>query len=376
MRGPLDPISVLLIEDNPAEARLVRELMAEIKTRAMRVEWADRLQDALAHLSRGGIDCVLLDLSLPDAHELDGLDRLLEGWPSIPVVVLTGLEDDDTAARAVRRGAQDYLFKGSVTSDALVRSVSYAIERNRLLEELRKALALRDWVLALTAHDLKSPLAAIRLYAESLQTQAAAGPLPDGLRLAEGLERIQAAVALMRSVVGDLSDAVRLHMGQTLDLRRDLCDIVALARRVIDARQGTSSRHRLSLTASVSEILGDWDAERLERVLTNLVDNAIRYSPEGGDVSLELTSKESLSGPWALIAIRDEGLGIPPADLPHIAQPFFRASNVRTLMPGTGIGLAGARGIAEQHGGTLAIESEEGRGTVVTLTLPLGGPLT
>jgi signal transduction histidine kinase len=337
----------------------------------MQVQWADRLEGGLAHLSRGGIDCVLLDLSLPDAHELEGLDRLLGGWPSIPIVVLTGLEDDNTAVQAVHRGAQDYLFKGSATSETLGRAVGYAIERQRLLEELRKALALRDWVLALTAHDLKSPLAAIHLYAESLQTQAAARPPADGLRLVEGLEKIQAAVALMGSVVGDLSDAVRLHMGHALDLHRDVCDVVALCRRVLDARQGTTTRHRLNLSTTLSELPGEWDAERLERVLTNLLDNAIRYSPEGGDVSVELTSEESPSGPWAVIAIRDQGVGIPLADLPHIAQPFYRGGNVRGVMPGTGIGLAGGRGIVEQHGGTIAIDSQEGRGTVVTISLPL-----
>lgn len=366
----LDLINVLLIEDNPAEARLVRELIADIQT-AMQVQWADHLEGGLAHLSRGGIDCVLLDLSLPDAHELEGLDRLLGGWPSIPIVVLTGLEDDHTAVQAVHRGAQDYLFKGSATSDTLGRAVGYAIERQRLLEELRKALALRDWVLALTAHDLKSPLAAIHLYAESLQTQAAARPPADGLRLAEGLEKIQAAVALMGSVVGDLSDAVRLHMGHALDLRRDVCDVVALCRRVLDAQQGTTTRHRLNLSTTLSALPGEWDAERLERVLTNLLDNAIRYSPEGGDVSVELTSEERSSGPWAVIAIRDQGVGIPPADLPHIGQPFYRGGNVRGVMPGTGIGLAGGRGIVEQHGGTIAIDSQEGKGTVVTISMPL-----
>jgi len=131
------PIKVLLIEDNPGDARLIQEMLAEVGTASFDLEWADRLSRGLERLARGDIDVLVLDLSLPDSPGVDAFTKTHIEAPTVPIVVLTGLDDEKVGVRAMREGGQDYLIKGQVDSNLLVRSIRYAIERQRLMEEVR-----------------------------------------------------------------------------------------------------------------------------------------------------------------------------------------------------------------------------------------------
>ncbi|HZT09226.1 MAG TPA: ATP-binding protein [Chloroflexota bacterium] len=135
------PFVALLIEDNPGDARLIREMLAELPSRSVEIEHANNLTTGLERIAAGGVDVVLLDLSLPEAQGLDTFHRARAAAPELPVIVLTGLADESLAIRAVHEGAQDYLFKGDVRGDLLFRSIRYAIERKRLLESERLARA-------------------------------------------------------------------------------------------------------------------------------------------------------------------------------------------------------------------------------------------
>jgi two-component system cell cycle sensor histidine kinase/response regulator CckA len=133
-------IRVLLIEDNPGDARLIREMLVEAKAARFDLECADRLSSGLERLAEGDIDVVLLDLGLPDSQGLDTLGKMLTEPPEVPIIViLTGLDDEALAVQAVRAGAQDYLVKGQVDSNLLVRSMRYAIGRKRAEEALRRS---------------------------------------------------------------------------------------------------------------------------------------------------------------------------------------------------------------------------------------------
>jgi len=133
--------NILLIEDNPADVRMIQELVAEVKNANLDLECVGRLSDGLIRLSYSGIDAVLLDLSLPDSHGLDTFSLLRSQVLETPVLLLTGLPDEDLAIQAVREGAQDYLVKGQIDGNLLVRAVNYAIERQRLVAQLYKARA-------------------------------------------------------------------------------------------------------------------------------------------------------------------------------------------------------------------------------------------
>jgi PAS domain S-box-containing protein len=127
-----EKIKILLIEDNPGDARLIKELLTAKGSAPFILEHADRLSIGLNRLAQGDIDVILLDLSLPDSQGLDGLNKICEQTPKVPVVVLSSLNDEAVAVNAVQEGAQDYLVKGNVDSDLLVRSLYYAMERQHL----------------------------------------------------------------------------------------------------------------------------------------------------------------------------------------------------------------------------------------------------
>jgi two-component system cell cycle response regulator len=136
-------LRVLIVEDNPAYARLVQETLRDAEPEGFAIETASLLSEAVTRLGRGGIDVVLMDLGLPDAKGADGFARISEQFPELPVVVLTGLDDEDMAMVVVSQGAQDYLVKGRAENDSLSRALRYAVERNRMQAELRQ-LAIVD----------------------------------------------------------------------------------------------------------------------------------------------------------------------------------------------------------------------------------------
>ena len=131
---------VLLIEDDCGDAGLIQEILSEGKTRPFDLECADRLSKGVKHLAEGSTDIVLLDLSLPDSQGLETLIKVHAQAPEVPIVVLTGLNEERIAIEAMQDGAQDYLVKGQVDSNLLVRTLNYAIERQQLRSELRTLL--------------------------------------------------------------------------------------------------------------------------------------------------------------------------------------------------------------------------------------------
>lgn len=131
-------IKILLIEDSAADVRLISEMLGEVGVSAFDLEWADSISQGLKRLSEEPFDALLLDLCLPDSYGMGTLERIVAGVPEIPVIVLTGLADDTLGVEAVHKGAQDYLVKGSVNADLLMRSIRYSIERKRLMTELHK----------------------------------------------------------------------------------------------------------------------------------------------------------------------------------------------------------------------------------------------
>ncbi len=253
----------------------------------------------------------------------------------------------------------------------LASRVSLALENARLYREAQHALQVRDDFLASIAHDLRSPLTTIKGYTQMLQVRLRCLDLPEVERLTEMLRRIDAAVGRMASFLTELLDLSRLRTGQPLELQREYVDLVALVQHLVMGHQQTAPAHRLSLVADVPELAGWWDRLRLERVLSNLLSNAVKYSPEGGEITVLVARQLDNGQEWAVIAVQDRGIGIPAEDLPRIFERFYRGRNVTGKIDGTGIGLATARGIVEQHGGTLTVQSTEGQGAVFTVRLPI-----
>ena len=242
----------------------------------------------------------------------------------------------------------------------------------------------KEEFLAAVAHDLKNPLVSIRGFAQLLRRQMARGQTPPPERVAEALGTIETTATRMAAQLDELLDVTGLQMQRSLELEHRPTDLVALARQAAAEHQHATERHRIVVEAAVSALVGLWDADRLRRVVDNLLGNALKYSPHGGDVVVTVAREQRAphagdapgagGGPgagWAVLQVRDYGMGIPAADLPHVFERFRRSGSVIGKIAGTGVGLAAARQIVEQHGGTIAVESVEGRGSTFTVRLPL-----
>jgi PAS domain S-box-containing protein len=232
------------------------------------------------------------------------------------------------------------------------------------------ALAQRDHVLAVVTHDLKNPLTAIHGWAQHLQQALDRAAIPATARLHRPLSRIVGLTSQMHAMLEELLDSARLQQGRPLCLDRHPTDLVAHIRQAVLEYSQMSEIHPVSFRATAPSLEGNWDAARLDRVIGNLLTNAIKYSPHGGPVDVAVSRQETAEGPEAVVDVRDRGIGIPAADVPHVFESFFRAGNVGRVT-GTGIGLDTAQRIVQQQGGTISVESVEGRGTTFSVHLPL-----
>src|SRR5690606_11018781 len=210
------PLRILLVEDNPGDARLLREHLREAGSLQFELTHVERLAEAREKVRTEKIDVVLLDLSLPDAHGLETVRSMLEAAPEAPIIVLTGLDDDATAVQAVQAGAQDFLVKGHVDGPLLARAVRYAMERKRLdqerallLESEREARATaeaavrgRDEVLRVVAHDLGNSLSAVLVTTTVLLRTLPEAEGGGGAR--KKVENIRALVQQMQRLRQDL----------------------------------------------------------------------------------------------------------------------------------------------------------------------------
>ena len=263
-------------------------------------------------------------------------------------------------------GAQCGLFLARRQAEDQVAAL---LERERVARgEADAAVQMRDEFLASASHDLRGPLTAIQGYTALVRRGLEAGDLA---RAQAALASMQAAVKRLTGGLDELLDLAQLQAGQRLALRRAPTDLVALARRVAADHEVAAGQGSIQVLSEAPELIGWWDAARLERALGNLVGNAVKYSPPGAEVRVVISRRDDARGGWAVVQVQDQGIGIPAEDLPHIFERFHRATNVSGRLPGTGLGLPGAREVVEQHGGELSVESQEEHGSTFTVRLPL-----
>jgi two-component system, cell cycle response regulator len=223
------PATVLLVEDNPADAFLARRILADAEDPSPAVETEDRLAGAIQRLARGGVDVVVLDLSLPDSKGLDSFEQIRREAPGVPLVILSGVEDQAIAVEAVRRGAQDFLVKGRFNGGVLSRTLRYAIERHRLQSRIF-ALSLTDELTGLSNRQgfedrvLDDLRRAKRQQGElSLGFARVEGlqPINERYGLAEGDRVLRDAAAILRATFRETDVLARLGGDHFTILLRD-----------------------------------------------------------------------------------------------------------------------------------------------------------
>jgi len=366
------PVRLLLVEDNPGDARLLQEELKEVASARFEVRHVTRMAEALAAVGEPWVDVVLLDLSLPDGHGLSNIERVVQAAPALPLVVLTGTDDEQLAMRAMHAGAQDYLVKGQASGPLLVRALRYAIERKRAEEGLKREEAarqtalFREQFLGIVGHDLRNPLQAISGNAALLLRY---GGLSEPQRKA--LNRISISSDRMARMISDILDFTRTRLGGGYTLQRTWMNVHEVLRQVVEELEVAHPQKRFELSVSGTG-WGEWDADRIAQAASNLVGNAVQYSPE--DSPVRVLARDE--GDGVRVEIHNLGTPIPAERLPHIFDPFVRGreGSRSGSRSGLGLGLYITYEIVKAHGGSLHVRSTETEGTCFWLKLPRHPP--
>jgi signal transduction histidine kinase len=315
------PLQVLLVEDNAGDARLLREMFSKERHGSFELAHHLRVSDALIHLAKSVVDVVLLDVGLPEGHGIETVRRTRAVAPEVPVIVLTGLDDEALAAEAMREGAQDYLIKGQIESRALPRALRHAIERHRAQAEtdqiLTHQLQFKDEFLSHVSHELRSPLNAIYHFVTILLDNLA-GELKSEQR--QYLETTLRNVKQLRVMIDDLLEVTRAQAGKlTIELQ---CTSVAEAiAYTINTLQGAANSKGIRLLSEIESALPSVcaDPTRVRQVLIILVDNAIKFTPANGIVKIHARVLEDRPDNL-LIQVSDTGCGINPGMTERICR--------------------------------------------------------
>jgi signal transduction histidine kinase len=372
------PIKILLVEDNPGDALLLRESLLEARGVSFTVEVVARLATGLARLREGGIDVVLLDLGLPDSQGSETFSTVHEQVPEVPVIVLTGLADESLAVRTVSEGAQDYLVKGEVSGELLGRAIRYAIRRNhtdshirslnanlerRVLERTSQLEAANGELEAFTysvSHDLRAPLRQIDGFARILGERL--GPVSDP-QVQHYLGRVQESARHMGRLVDDL---LRLaHVGRQ-SVRRRTTRLEGVVQDAIEDLHSEIGESPIQWTIRCLPTV-ECDPGLMKIAFTNLLSNAIKYSRPQASPTIEVGC--STDHDQVVVFVRDNGVGF---DMKYADKLFgvFQRLHRADEFEGTGVGLATVQRIVHKHGGRIWAEAELDKGATFYFTTP------
>lgn len=272
---------------------------------------------------------------------------------------------------------------------ALAGIVATAIDTQRTLGELRRSINIRDMSISTASHELRNGLATTRALAQ-MSLRAIKNTVEGGVaRVENHLETMLRQIDWLTDLTGNVFDVSRIDSGH-MELRKGPASLNSVVVGVVERFRGIMAEHtklRLKVVLPNVQLVGSWDRERIDQVLTNLLANAIKYSPKGGLLTVRVEQKDpdtvnpeeylqkdtdSNKQQMAIVAISDQGIGIPTNQLASIFEPYYRATNVPKELGGSlGLGLHICKGIVEAHGGGLWVESVEGRGSTFYFSLPL-----
>jgi len=381
--GANGALRLLVVDDDEFDRMAVRRLMKTSDLGAV-VDEAATPEETLERLAGGTYDCVLLDYYIPGVDGLALIDAIGEAAPNVPVVIFTGRGDEDVAVQLMKAGVADYLPKASLTLERLLSSLRHAIGITRAATRRRDAeramreslemeheararaehaKKLRDEVLAIVAHDLRNPLHTI------LASSSAMLDLPlSAEERTQQLEVIRRSANTMNVLISDLLDVASIELGN-LSIHREQFGIEEVLEHTAETFDRRAHERGITLERDVAAALPSvsGDRGRLTQVLSNLLANALKFTPEGGQIRLHAVAVTGA----VEVALENSGEGIAPEYLPHVFDRFWRADHSQRA--GAGLGLAIAKGIVEAHGGRIWVESRPGETTTFYFTVPAAG---
>jgi signal transduction histidine kinase len=368
---------VLLIEDNPDDACLLREALDEAKEQIQLVH-VGQLEDAAKLLGQESFQIILLDLSLPDSQGIETLIRVQGQAPSVPIVVLTGLDDDNIALQAVRAGAQDYLVKGEIDARNLLRAIRYASERKQAYEEMARLAAdltrankAKDEFLNVMSHELRTPLSIVLGYSTMLREEQL-GPLTEGQE--QGMSVIQRNSKELLTMIDSMMNAAKIESGSMILEEESVSPVELLADMKLTYDLPTNQKIHIEWNVSDMLPLLWTDPRKLRQILTNLIDNAIKFTDEGRIVfsaEVNLVSGDGCDRRCIDFSVSDNGIGIPPEECDNIFNRFYQVDSSATRsFEGVGLGLYIVKSFTEMLNGRVSVSSEVGNGSTFTVQIP------
>ncbi len=391
----MQPIKVLAIEDSDVHVHLIRGMLASAKGAAFAVEVFHCLSAGLERLVEGRIDVILLDLTLPDSQGVESCRRVASEAPALPIVVLTGVDDEEVSIAALKCGAQDYLVKGQIDSQLLSRSLRYAIERKRGELEVQRARDELEMRVEERTAELRRMQEAARQQQEELAHVSRLNTLGE---MASGLAH-ELNQPLM-AIIGFTDTCLQMHRASQFDT--DSCaliledtaaeakragEIIKRLRKLVSRRRAQTSpvdlndliretvplfgrnsviEFSLDLDENLPQVMAD--RIQIQQVLLNLANNAIQAMDSANRVTKRLTIKTGIDSrdESPFVEVSDTGPGLPAEDLDRILEPFF------TRKPdGLGLGLSISRSIVEAHAGKMTVRHNFEGGLTFRFGLPL-----
>lgn len=365
--------TILIVDDEEG----IREGSRRVLTSAGHsADTASGLSTALNLMQRGHYDLFLLDVMLPDGSGLDLLAAILQHDPNAICIIITGFGSIEMAVEAVRQGAYDFLSK-PFTSDELLMSVGQGLERRRLKaieaqavelaearDELERLDEAKSQFMLLVAHELRAPVAAVQSYINLILS----GYMSKD-ELQPTLLRVQERLQEVLDLIADLLELARLKQAKAKPSKKaepqDMADIL---NKVCDLfRQQANEKGQSFQVDILDKPFVTADRKHLEQIWTNLISNAIKYTPEGGQIAVTLKD----AGDQVVGTVTDSGIGISEDDQAHLFEDFFRTAEAKASGEiGTGLGLSIVKQIVESYGGELGVTSSLGHGSRFTFALP------
>ncbi len=405
-------INILLVDDDPQDQRLVEVILSKSYAPGQyHVQTAGSMSETIEFLNRDDYDVVLLDLNLPDSRGIDTVQRVHDLNSHAAVVVLTGLDDEEIGIEAIQKGASDYLVKGKYLASLLVRTIRYSLERRRMEDQLRKhrehlehevnertadlrkvnerlrneieerkqveqelliakadaetANEAKSEFLANMSHELRTPLHSILSFASfGIKKHDRAKPE----KLLDYFSRIRESGKVLMDLLNQLLDLVKLESkGTTFTF--EPTDLRMLIQSVTNEFDAMLLEHGLSLRYDWPDFekVVTLDADKIKQVVRNFLNNAIKFSPPGGIIDIEIGHVENAMK----VSVRDQGPGIPQDELETVFDKFVQSSKTKTGAGGTGLGLAICREIIAGHGGRIGVENKPDGGAEFFFEIPL-----
>ena len=384
----VEVIKVLLIEDNEGDARLIKEMLKESLSVQYDLMHIKDIRD-IKQFSENNFDITLLDLNFSETKGIKSYKLAAKHFYQKPIVVLTGLNDEELGYEIVKSGAQDYLIKGEIDAKTLIRSIRYAIERKKSEQlllaakgknrKLRKTATFlrqeskrlteinrtKDEFISLASHQLRTPATAVKQYI-GLMMEGYAGKLN---RAQENfLKKANDSNERQLNIVNDILSVARLD-GSNSKLSLEVCDIRPVIKEAIKITRKKFKDKKQPLIVNIPKkpAIAEVDCAQLRIALENLLENASNYSDIGQKVELKLEVKNNKIE----IQITDEGVGIAPEDIKNLFKKFSRIPNRFSIESGgTGLGLYWSQKMIKLHGGTIRVRSKLEEGSSFIITLP------